>query len=626
MKTRFRLLYGTIAVCICIFSLLLAGQWTRSLELQRIKNKAGDSLNVYVGDLQSELDKFEALPQILAMNSIFVDLLSRPKESLLLDRVNRELEQINTLAETSDIYLLDADGLTIASSNWQGPVSFIGEDLSFRPYFKQAREGRPGRYFALGTTSKVRGYYFSAPVYSSFSLVGVITVKVQLQRLEGIWAQGSEKIIVTDPDGVIFITSHAPWKFRSLYPLSLEAADILRQNRRYGDIQPDALTGTSISYNKVGSIHLDLKKDAVPQGENKRSSRYPHLLQSQNMPDAGWTVHILSDTSHVDKYVRNMVLLVAFLFVALLLTGMLFYNRRKTRLERVLHEKNSRTLLQQTNEQLEHRVQKRTHELTKAVKKLHEEVSGHKRTEAELRDTQEGLVQAGKLAAIGQMSASIAHEINQPLAAIRMYAENACVFLDKKQPDEAQTNLSNIAELIEKMAEITTHLKSFSRKSPGESVPVLLSRALENSMILLDIQVKKHGALIQYDLPEEDVLVFADPIRLEQVIVNVIGNGLDAISGQEIREISIKVKTRGTSVLFMVHDSGPGIAKEHIDQLFDSFFTTKKDGKGLGLGLSLSLAIIRDFGGFIRAENYSKGGTMVTIGLTRAYLENKEGR
>jgi len=626
MKIRLRIFYSAVAVSICLLSLFLAGQWTRSLELQRIQNKAHDSLNVYVGDLQSELDKFEALPQILATNPLFVDLLSHPKEKLFLDSVNHELEQINSLAETSDIYLLDAKGLTIASSNWRGPISFIGEDLSFRPYFKQAAEGHPGRYFALGTTSKVRGYYFSAPVYSSTTIVGVLTVKVQLQRLEAIWAQGSEKIIVTDPDGVIFITSHAPWKFRSLLPLSQKASDTLRKNRRYGDIPLDELTGTSIGYDNGGRMRLDLKKDAVSPEDKKRSSRYPHLLQSQNMPGAGWTVHILSDISHIDKYVRNMVLLVAFLFVAILLTAMLLYNRRKIHLERALHETNSRTMLQQANEQLEHRVQKRTEELSKVVKKLHAEVKEHKQTEIELRDTQEGLVQAGKLAAIGEMSASIAHEINQPLAAIQMYAENACVFLDKKQHDEAKTNLHEIVELIGKMAEITSHLKSFSRKTPGDIVPVLLSSALENSMILLDIQVKKYDALIEYDLPEEDVYVLADPVRLEQVMVNVIGNGLDAISEEKLREISIKVKVRKKTVRFMVHDSGPGIAKEHIDHLFDSFFTTKEDGKGLGLGLSLSLAIIRDFDGFIRAENYSKGGTMVTIGLKRTDPDTAESK
>ena len=626
MKTHLRLLYSVIAVCVCLLSLFFARQWTRSLELQRIQKKAHDSLNVYVGDLQSELDKFEALPQILATNPVFLDLLSHPKEKLLLDKVNHELEQLNILAETSDIYLLDANGLTIASSNWRGPVSFIGEDLSFRPYFKQAIHGHPGRYFALGTTSKVRGYYFSAPVYSSSDLVGVLTVKVQLQRIEKIWAKGSEKIIVTDPDGVIFITSHAPWKFRSLYPLSWEAAEILRTNRRYGDIQLDPLTGTSIGFKIRNGLYIDLKKDAVSPEEKKRSSRYPYLLQSKNMPDAGWTVHILSNISHVDKYVRNVVLLVAFLFVALLLTGMLFHNRRKTNLERAFHEKNSHRLLQQANEQLEHRVQQRTEELSKAIQKLHAEVNEHKQTEIELRDTQDGLIQAGKLAAIGKMSAGIAHEINQPLAAIQMYAENASVFIDKQQPDEAQTNLNDIVELIGKMAEITSHLKSFSRKSPGETGPVFLSNSLGKAMVLLDIQVKKQNALIHYDLPDEDIFVLADPVRLEQVIVNIVGNGLDAISGQELREISIKVKARKKSIRFMVRDSGPGIPKEHIDHLFDSFFTTKEDGKGLGLGLSLSLAIIRDFGGFIRAENYPKGGTMVTIGLTRTYPESMENK
>lgn len=624
MKTRSYILYSLLIVCTCFLSCFFTGQWTKNLELQRIQKKSQDSLKVYIGDLQSELDKFEALPQILATNPLFIHLLSHPTNKVLLDSVNHELEHINSLAETSDIYLLDTKGLAISSSNWKDPISFIGEDLSFRPYFQQAIQGQPGRYFALGTTSKVRGYYFSAPVYDSLVIVGVITVKVQLQKLEEIWAQSSTRIIVTDPDGIIFITSYAPWKFRSLYPLSMESVNILRTNRRYGDMPLNALAGTAIAYHANNSKYLHLRKDAFSSQNIKRDSLCSFLLQSQDMPDAGWTVHILTDISHVDKYVRNMMLLVFFLFIALVLTAMLFHNRRKAQIERILHENNSRKLLQQANEKLENRVQKRTAELSKVVKELHAEVIEHEQTEIELRDTQDGLVQAGKLAAIGKMSTSIAHEINQPLAAIQMYAENACIFLEKNKHNEVYTNLNSIVELIGKMAEITSHLKSFSRKSSQELVPVLLSSALENSMILLDMQVKEYDAFIQFDLPEEDVFVLADPVRLEQVIVNIIGNGLDAIFKQKLRKISINTQIRSKSIRLLIRDSGSGIAREHMDHLFDSFFTTKDDGQGLGLGLSLSLAIIRDFGGFIRAENHPDGGTIVTIGLTRAYPDAME--
>ncbi len=613
----FHCIYGVIILTCCLIAIRITGNWTRRLELQRIREKAAKALKVYTGDLQSELDKFEALPQILATNPFFIKLLQHPGDTQLLSRVNYELERINRLAETSAIYIIDTGGRVIASSNWRGAVSFIGEDLTFRPYFKEAMKGRPGRYFALGTTSHVRGYYFSAPIDFSSATIGVLTVKVQLQRLEDIWTRGSEKIIVTDPQGVIFITSYAPWKFRALYPLSRDVTEKLRKSRRYGDIEPDALTGTSISLARGDSALLELREDAVTTKDGKSTGHHPFLIQSKAMPDAGWTVHILSDLSHIDSYVRNMMLLMAVFFVALLLLGMLLVNRRKAQRERILLENHSRTLLQQANEQLEHKVRRRTRELTRINTRLHEEIEEHKQTERELRTTQNELIQAGKLAAIGQMAASITHEINQPLSAIRMYADNACMFLDQQRPEEARDNLTNIANVIGKMAEITKHLKSFARKTPGRVTPVLLTEPITSALTLLELRFRKHDVQLYTNLPTTNIYVLAESIRLEQVLVNVIGNALDAVYNQTYRTITLDIEVEELFVTIILHDSGPGIAEKHLDQLFDPFFTTKEEGRGLGLGLSLSLAIIHDFGGTIRAENHPQGGTVVTITLPR---------
>ncbi len=604
-------------VC-CFIAVRTTGNWTRRLELQRIQEKAAKALKVYTGDLQSELDKFEALPQILTTNPFFTNLLQHPGDEQLLDRVNLELERINRLAQTSAIYIIDAGGTVIASSNWRGAVSFVGEDLTFRPYFKEAIKGRPGRYFALGTTSHVRGYYFSAPITSKTSVpMGVLTVKVQLQRLEDIWAKGSEKVIVTDPQGVIFITSYAPWKFRALHPLSRNVTEKLRKSRRYGDIEPDALTGTAISMTGDDSTLLELRNDAVAPKDRRIKGRHPYLIQSRTMPNAGWTVHILSDLSHIDNYVRNMMLLMTVFLAALFLLCMLLHNRRKTRRERLILEEHARTMLQQANEQLEGKVKQRTQELTRINSRLHEEIEEHKQTEQELRSTQNELIQAGKLAAIGQMAASITHEINQPLSAIRMYADNACLFLDQRRPDEARKNLSDIAVVITKMAEITRHLKSFARKSPGEATPTLLSEPITSALTLLNLRIKKQKVQVHANLPTTDIYVLAESIRLEQVLVNVIGNGLDAITTQQDKKITLNVTFDRQWVTIILHDSGPGIAAEHIDQLFDPFFTTKKEDRGLGLGLSLSRAIIHDFGGTILADNHPEEGTVVTIILQR---------
>ncbi len=617
LNNLFHFLYWGIAFCICLFSIWSAGRWTRNLEIQRVTKKANNALNVYVGDLQSELDKFEALPQILAANPLFIELLQNSENNRFLDKTNSELERINNLAETSAIYILDKNGRVISSSNWNRTVSFIGEDLAFRPYFKQAIKGGVGRYFALGTTSHVRGYYFSAPIFYVNSLIGVLVVKMQLQRLEDIWARGSEKIIVTDPQGVIFITSYAPWKFRALYPLSKAVIKKLRKSRRYGDIEPNALTGTSIIIGHRGNAQLKLKENAVPPGSISNKRRYPYLIQSRNMPDAGWTVHILSEISYIDDYVQNIMLLVAVCFIALLMASMLLYSRRKSRLERAILEKHARRLLQEANVQLEQKVQNRTLELTRTNTRLQKEIEEHKQTETELLATRDELIQTGKLAAIGQMAASITHEINQPLSAIQLYAENACIFLDQQQPEKARQNLTDIAHVIGKMAEITTHLKSFARKSPGNTVSVPLSGPITSALALLDMRVQKHDVLITQNFAAKNFFVIVDPIRLEQVLVNVIGNAIDAVSCEQCREICVEAQGDQEIVRLMICDSGPGIAAEHIDQIFDPFFTTKEEGKGLGLGLSLSLTIIRDFDGTIKVENHPQSGTVVTIELKR---------
>jgi two-component system C4-dicarboxylate transport sensor histidine kinase DctB len=617
LNSLFRFLYWGIALCACFLSIWSAGHWTRNLEMQRITKKANNALNVYVGDLQSELDKFEALPQILTANPLFIELLQNSEDNRLLDITNSELERINNLAETSAIYILDKNGKVITSSNWNRPVSFIGEDLAFRPYFKQAVKGGVGRYFALGTTSHVRGYYFAAPIYCVNSLVGVLIVKVQLQRFEDIWARGSEKIIVTDPQGVIFITSYASWKFRALYPLSKAVTKKLRKSRRYGDIEPNALTGTSIIMRHREKAQLELKENAVPPSSINGKHRYPYLIQSRNMPDAGWTVHILSDISYINDYVQSIMLLVTVCFITLLMACMLLYNRRKTRLERATLEKRAHQLLQKANVQLEHKVQNRTLELTKTNTRLHKEIEEHKQTETELLTTRDELIQAGKLAAIGQMAASITHEINQPLSAIQLYAENARIFLDQQQPDKARQNLTDIAHVIGKMAEITTHLKSFARKSPGNTTSVPLSGPITSALILLDMRVQKHDVIIRQNFATKNFFVLADPIRLEQVLVNVIGNAIDAVSSEQCREIRVEAQGDQEIVRLMICDSGSGIAVEHIDQIFDPFFTTKEEGKGLGLGLSLSLTIIRDFDGTIKVENHPQRGTTVTIELKR---------
>lgn len=338
------------------------------------------------------------------------------------------------------------------------------------------------------------------------------------------------------------------------------------------------------------------------------------------MPDAGWTVHILSDISHVDGQVRNIVLLVAFLLVIFFLSAALFYNRSRSRLKHNEIQAKSRKALQEMNEQLEQRVHERTRELTRTNVHLTREVTERSRTENELRAAQEELIQAGKLAAIGQMAASITHEISQPLAAIRMFAENSLVLLDEQRQEQVRMNLDDITDLVIKMSRITSHLKSFARKSQAVLEPVDLALAVNNVLILLSMEMKKTGAICSCNV-EKETYVLADQVRLEQVLMNIFSNALDAVADQEKKMISISSENHGDDVKLVVHDSGAGIAEENLENIFEPFFTLKPQGKGLGLGLSLSRLIVKDFGGILSAENHEQQGAVFNVVLQRCHLE-----
>ena len=615
-----------VLLLVFLILLVLTERWTRALELNSIAAKAEDSLNVYTGDLLIELDKFEALPFILSKNPLFLQLLQSPGDSRKRQAVNAELERINNLAETSAVYILNAHGRVISSSNWNQRVSFIGEDLSFRPYFQQAMQGDPGHYYALGNTSKIRGYYFAAPIYNGERIIGAITVKVHLQRFEDNWAKGFEKVVVTDPHGVIFISSYKLWLLQSLYPLQNQTIKKLQESQRYGNISPQSLSSGEPFSDKDGLRFISLKSGSLPyvKAGNEARKNQLYLIRSQEMPDAGWTVHIISDISHVDIQVRNIVLLVAFLLIILFLSSALLHNKKRAISRQKEIEVQANKALQELNEQLEQRVQERTHELTRANLHLTREVQERKRTEQELRDTHEELIQAGKLAAIGQMSASITHEISQPLAAIRMYAENSLVLLDDGESEQVRINLNDITELVINMSRITTHLKSFARKSSGTLKPVGLRLSIQNVMILLSMEIKKTGTIIN-NMIDEQIIVLADQLRLEQVFMNIISNALDAVDGQEEKTIDITAEKQEKIIELRVHDSGPGISKENFKVIFEPFFTRKQRGKGLGLGLSLSKSIMIDLGGSIQVDNHRDGGAVFKVHLKRSYRRSQDG-
>lgn len=570
--------------------------------LDQTAGRGETTLNLTVVGLKGAIGRYRSVPKLVASNTDIQNLLTGKNSLTLVTQVNRTLNQINEEVSASVTYVMDKSGLTLASSNFQDTPSFVGKNYSFRPYFQDAIAGRQGRFFAIGTDTNKRGYFFSSPVRVDGNVVGAVVVKVAIDNIEAAWKGQEHEIIVTDENGIIFMSSKKSWLFHSLAPLSRQAKLRLQKTRKY-------------SKSKLGQLNVGSKKkndkgrEILSVANNSQSVEY--LVKSRKIETQGWSVHIFSDTRPARVQAWIITAAVIFVFVSALLLFAIILQRRQRLLDRVKTQQAAR-------QELARQVKLRTADLNQANTLLSEEVAERRATEIELRKTQSDLVQAGKLAALGQMSAALSHEFNQPLAAVKSYADNAVTFFDRERFKDARENITRISSLADRMALISKHLRNFARKPNDKLNPVLVSSVLDNAIELLGRRIKETHTKLVVELPSEDLWVIGGRVRLEQVLVNLINNGLDSMEGMTHSKLEINARINGDEVVIQVRDYGSGLPENDERKVFDPFFTTKEIGKGLGLGLSISYNIVRDFGGRLVAHNHSEGGAVFEIKLKAA--------
>lgn len=594
-----------------VVTLWLAADLTRKRALTDLSERNSHVLSLVAETLRGELAKHQSTPFLIAHNpemSRVVTGAAAPEE---IRRANESLERWAKATDALDIYLVNSAGTTVAASNFAGPRAFIGQNFSYRPYFIEAMKGRLGRYFAVGTTSGERGYYFATPIFDGRYVVGVAVVKLRVDHLEQAWRASDHDIVVTDEDGVVFLSSKPEWRLRALTPLNEAARRRIAEHRRYDRAPLTPLSFAPRATMVDGSELVDVAMASDSGDEEARPPTATLLMQRQQTPDAGWTVSILTETNTVERQVATALALLAITLTSLLLAAANVYQRRR-RLNERLH------LQECIKSELERRVTERTEELTDTNLRLEAEVAERRRTEAELILAQSELVQASKLAALGQMSAGLSHELNQPLAAIRSYADNARVFLTRGRTETAVANLSAIVELTERMARIIRHLRTYARKEPTTLVPTSVAKSIDEAIGLLQRRLDESGVVVDVDGADPGVKVIGGEVRLQQVFVNLIGNAIDAMQGRDAKRVAIAVRSDAGSVVITVTDSGPGISPENVGSVFDPFFTTKDVGAGLGLGLSITYGIVKQFGGSITAANAPEGGAVFEIRLVAA--------
>lgn len=592
--------------------------WSIRNGINGLRETGTHRLEVYVTSLESVLAKYDYLPKTLELNKDVLRLLQNPHDPHMVGAVNHYLEQVNEQAKSNTIYILDLNGVAVASSNWNKPNSFVGVDLAFRPYVKDALHQTPGRFYAIGTTSNEAGYYFAHGIYSNGKILGVATVKVSLEKLEKTWVQGAEKVMLVDENNVIFLSSVPALKYKTLGRLSQKTLDRLNYTHQYykQKLEPIHFIDTENFYD--GTRVVSIAQDAAePGAANPTGSDL--LTQGRTLLQPNWRFILLSDLSKVKKNARAASAFAAVLFGFLMFLCLYLRQRQMAILQSVA----AKEALQHAYENLELMVAERTSELHSTTKELSQEIAERRQAQQALQTTQDELIQAGKMAVLGQMSAGITHELNQPLTALRTMSDNALVLLERGHFDQARKNLFTISEIVDRMGTITRQLKIFARKSTSILTVVSLRNAVTNALFLVERRLQLENVRVTQAIPDEDVFALGDNNRLEQVLVNLFANALDSMANTANPCLTVTVQADAERVVIAVMDNGPGIPDQVVAHLFEPFFTTKEQGAGLGLGLVISAQIVREFGGILSGQNSSEGGAVFSVELRAAGQELK---
>ncbi|MFL9839749.1 ATP-binding protein [Sphingomonas sp. ST-64] len=564
-----------------------ASRWARGQAVTATDAAANELARVNAGLLASELQKFRLLPLVLTQYPDVPAMLERPTAQGTA-RVNARLELLADRTDAAAIYVIGADGRTVAASNYRLPTSFVGQDYGFRPYFADALKRGNAELFALGTVSGTPGLYLAQRVGSAARPLGVIVVKIEFERVQAAWADQQGTTLVTDPHGVVIVTSRPEWRFGTLGAIGVDARTAIRATRQYGALP---LAPLPLAFEGATTIEAGV-------APGSRIATVPAAM-------AGSRLHVLMPLRPALASANANARLVT-LAVLILVSGALL----------LLWRARERRMLQAAAQRaLETQVAERTAELRESNAQLEAESAERIRADQRYRAAREELAQASRLGSIGQITAGVAHEINQPVAAIRTFADNAVRLLARGDEAKATANLERIGELTERIGTITGELRSFARKRTPEIGAVRVGGAIDSALLLIGDRIRTAGVALDRQ-GDQEMLVVADRVRLEQILINLIQNALDALAGSTDPRIRIAVASAGERVAITVADSGPGVAPELRGQLFTPFVTGREEG--LGLGLAIARNIAREFGGELLLADSPLGGACFRLELIRA--------
>lgn len=561
-QSRWLLRIAVLFVCaLGVVVIYTTNQYLTQRYTETTRNRSEVRLTLYVANLMSELQRNSIVPQLLARDPQLIAALDYKDYSLTTARLLSFVDEIGA----ASLMLLDKEGRTVAATD----RARIGQQNGTNAYFVNAQRSKTTVFTTTALPTGGFSFVYSRRVEVNGAPAGVLAVEVDLQKLERGWAGVSDAVFVADSEGTIVMATEPRWR-----GLTEQAAL---------DVQsaPSAIDRAL----QVTQDWTTLSVDAYLRGEAV-------LRREARVPFQGWRMVSYTTYSSIRERVNGILALEVMGF-AIILALMFWLWSRKAASRIVLFQRESAELRALNN-------------------RLQREVAERKKVEQTLQVAEQTLAQSSKLAALGEMSAAVSHELNQPLAAMKTYLAGARLLLQRKRPEEALSSFQRIDDLIERMGAITKQLKSYARKGADAFSPVDTRAAVSSSLAMMEPQLKLRDITITRTLPEDPVMIMGDRMRLEQVIINLLRNALDATKGVKEPAIEIILAT-GDQVSLTVRDNGQGI--EDLDELFEPFYTTKQPGDGVGLGLAISSGIVNELGGRLTARNASDGGAVFEVVL-----------
>lgn len=549
-RALFAAILSAAAAVIWATNAFLSERFTEST-----RNRAEVRLALYTGQLLSELQRTSVVPLLLARDPELISAL----QSNRFATTSQRLISAQTDIGASAIQLLDMGGRVVAATD----RTKLGQSMRDNEGFLQAQRSSVTIFSTVMQQAGDYEFAFSRPVYADSRMVGIIMVEVQLGQFEKAWAGESDAVAIVDSEGKIILATEPRWR-----GLTMEQALAVRSAPNAIQRAIQATTGWA-----------NRTPDAYVQGVGVMRSE-------MRIPFRGWRLLTFTTYDSIRDRV-NAVLALEIMGFALLLAAIFYSLSRRARVETA-------------------NVRRESAELRLLNARLQREIAEREKAQKDLAVAEQTLAQSSKLAALGEMSASVSHELNQPLAAMKTYLAGARLLLQRKRPEEAMSSFQRIDDLIERMGAITRQLKSYARKGGEAFEPIDVRTCVSGALSMMEPTLRTRSVKITRTLPRLPVMIMADRIRLEQVIINLLRNALDATKDAPAPQIDLLL-TSGEMAVLSVRDNGHGIVD--LDNLFEPFYTTKKPGDGVGLGLAISSGIVNDLGGRLRARNASADGT-----------------